>query len=58
MHLKVECSPGRPGCILKGKVVFAKNAELVSENVEQKIGSFEASSLGKRKGKSLWGNGE
>ena len=25
--LKVACDPGRPGCILKGKVVFAKNDE-------------------------------
>ncbi len=27
MRLKCECIPGRPGCVLRGKVTFAVPAE-------------------------------
>ena len=27
VRLKCECRPGRPGCVLKGKVVFATDDE-------------------------------
>lgn len=42
MKLQTDCVPGRPGCVLIGKVKF-------SENIEEKLKELEARKKTKRK---------
>lgn len=37
LRLKKECIPGRPGCVLKGRFVFAVPAE---KRINEKNGQF------------------
>jgi len=40
VRLKTDCVPGRPGCILKGKFVFAVPAD---KRIEEKLKTKSAS---------------
>jgi hypothetical protein len=42
MKLKTDCIPGRPGCVLEGKVKF-------SEDIEKRLKELEAGKGAKRK---------
>jgi hypothetical protein len=42
MKLDSECIPGRPGCVLKGKVKF-------SEDIEKRLKELEAETASKKK---------
>jgi len=42
MKLKSECIPGRPGCVLEGKVKF-------SEEIEKKLKNLEAEKTKRKK---------
>jgi hypothetical protein len=42
MKLNADCIPGRPGCVLEGKVRF-------SEDIEKKLKALEEVKLEKRK---------
>jgi len=42
MKLNTDCIPGRPGCVLEGKVKF-------SEDIEKKLKDLEAEKMGRIK---------
>jgi len=43
MKLNTDCIPGRPGCVLEGKVKF-------SEDIEKKLKELEAEKRGRERG--------
>jgi hypothetical protein len=42
MKLNTECIPGRPGCVLRGKVKF-------SEDIEKRLKELEVETAAKKK---------
>jgi len=42
MKLNTDCIPGRPGCVLEGKVRF-------SEDIEKKLKELEEAKLGRKR---------
>jgi hypothetical protein len=45
LKLKSECIPGRPGCVLEGRVTF-------SEEIEKKLKDLEAEKTARRKSRT------